>query len=151
MSRSHANVSLHVQVSLSPSIDHEKFRVYSGFGRQLGPIVLFGAAGVIDSMAAFYPKTVTRLAQLALQAQKRGAVDAAAMAEILSLQYVISKAEEFGARCGVKGVKEAVFRLTGLGTPGAGRLPLKDRLPDGAWEAAKEELLADIDICEGKL
>ncbi|KAH7139787.1 dihydrodipicolinate synthase [Dactylonectria estremocensis] len=36
---SHGDVSYHVQVSLHPSINHSKFRVYSGFGQQLGPIV----------------------------------------------------------------------------------------------------------------
>ncbi|MBE3045302.1 hypothetical protein IMZ48_22665, partial [Candidatus Bathyarchaeota archaeon] len=53
--RSHGDVSHHVQVSTDPKIDHDKFRVFSGFGQQLGPIVLFGAAGVIDGLAAFYP------------------------------------------------------------------------------------------------
>ena len=55
---SHAVVSWHNQVSLDPKIDHNKFKVYSGLGQQLGPIVFFDAAGVIDGLAAVYPKTV---------------------------------------------------------------------------------------------
>lgn len=53
---SHAVVSWHNQVSLDPKIDHNKFRVYSGLGQQLGPIVIFDAAGVIDGLAAIYPR-----------------------------------------------------------------------------------------------
>jgi dihydrodipicolinate synthase/N-acetylneuraminate lyase len=54
-----------VQLSLHPKINHSKFRVYSGFGQQLGPIVVFNAGGVIDGLAAIFPKTVSRLFSLA--------------------------------------------------------------------------------------
>lgn len=52
-------------MSLNPAIDHDKFRVYGRFGQQLGRIVHIGAAGVIDGLAAFYPKAVVRLMSLA--------------------------------------------------------------------------------------
>lgn len=127
---SHGNVSYHVQVSLDPEIDHNKFRVYSGFGQQLGPIVFFGAAGVIDGLAAVYPKTVSRLMALA---EKRP-VEPSALEEIQRLQFVVSSAEEYIGRWGIVGIKEGVQRVFGMGTLEGGRLPLKGRLPDGEWE-----------------
>jgi 2-keto-3-deoxy-L-rhamnonate aldolase len=127
---SHGNVSHHVQVSLDPEIDHSKFRVFSGFGQQLGPIVFFGAAGVIDGLAAIYPKTVSRLMELA---EKRP-IEPKALEEIQKLQFVVSSAEEFVGAYGIVGIKEAVQRVLGMGTREGGRLPLKGQLPEGAWE-----------------
>ncbi|KKY29990.1 putative dihydrodipicolinate synthetase family protein [Diaporthe ampelina] len=144
---SHGNVSYHVQVSLDPAIDHNKFRVYSGFGQQLGPIVFFGAAGVIDGLAAIYPKTVARLMELA---EKRP-IDPDTLAEVQRLQYVVSKAEEFIGKTGIVGIKEAVFRVTGLGTLEGGRLPLKGKLADGEWEKLSKLYLADVDKSEKSL
>ncbi|KAK3680436.1 hypothetical protein B0T22DRAFT_177669 [Podospora appendiculata] len=144
---SHGNVSHHVQVSLDPKIDHDEFRVYSGFGQQLGPIVLFGAAGVIDGMAAFYPKTVVRLMALA----EKGEINAETRAEIHHLQFVVSRAEEFVVRYGMIGIKEGVFRLTGLGTQEGGRLPIRGTLTDEVWEKARGLFLAGIEETEAKL
>ncbi|KAH8895871.1 aldolase [Thozetella sp. PMI_491] len=147
---SHGNVSLHLQVSLDPAIDHNKFRVYSGFGQQLAPIYFFGAAGVIDGLAAFYPKTVVKL--FSLVSNIENGVDAATLAEIRRLQYVISRAEEFiGRSGGIVGIKEAVYRRTGLGTLEGGRLPLKGALPAGQWEKHLALELAEIEKVEASL
>ncbi|ORY10161.1 hypothetical protein BCR34DRAFT_588766 [Clohesyomyces aquaticus] len=127
---SHGNVSHHVQVSLDPEIDHEKFRVFSGFGQQLGPIVFFDAAGVIDGLAAMYPKTVSRLMTLA---EKRP-IEPEAHEEIKKLQYAVSTAEEFIGKWGIVGIKEGVHRVLGMGTLEGGRLPLKGKLPEGEWQ-----------------
>lgn len=145
--RSHGNVSYHVQVSLHPGINHDQFRVYSGFGQQLGPIVVFDAAGVIDGLAAIYPKTVVRLMALA---EKRP-IDPAALVEMQKLQYVVSKAEEFIGKGGIVGIKEGVFRVTGLGNLDGGRLPLKGNLGEGAWERLRAEYLTDIEKVEASL
>ncbi|KAK0736621.1 hypothetical protein B0T21DRAFT_384093 [Apiosordaria backusii] len=141
---SHGNVSHHVQVALDPEIDHEKFRVYSGFGQQLGPIVLFGAAGVIDGMAAFYPRTVVRLMELVGKEE----LTKETRQEIQRLQYVVSKAEEFVVRYGIFGIKEAVLRVTGRGNPAEGRPPLLGRLPDDDWEKGRKLFLGDIQKVE---
>lgn len=140
-------MSHHVQVSLDPAIDHQKFRVFSGFGQQLGPIVFFGAAGVIDGLAAIYPKTVVKLMGLA---EKRP-IEPADLIEIQRLQYVVSKAEEFIGKTGIVGIKEAVFRVTGLGTLEGGRLPLKGKLADGEWEKLRTLYLADVESSENSL
>ncbi|KAL3425252.1 dihydrodipicolinate synthetase [Phlyctema vagabunda] len=128
---SHGNVSHHVQISLDPSIDHEKFRVYSGFGQQLGPIVFFGAAGVIDGLAAIYPKTVSRLFDLAYKRP----IEQSTLTEIQTLQFNVSRAEEFVGKWGIVGIKEGVQRVLQMGNLEGGRLPLKGHLPQGEWEA----------------
>ncbi|KAI2633644.1 dihydrodipicolinate synthetase family protein [Hypomontagnella submonticulosa] len=127
---SHGNVSYHVQVSTSPKIDHEKFRVYSGFGQQLGPIVVFNAAGVIDGLASFFPKTVVRLFELS----SKRPIDDAAIKEARDLQYRVSRAEDYIGRWGILGIREGIYRVVGLGTVEGGRAPLRGRIPEGAWE-----------------
>lgn len=130
---SHGNVSHHVQVSLDPSIDHDYFNVYSGFGQQLGPIVFFGASGVIDGLAAIFPKAVSTLFQLVWNA--KDGRNPEAMKQIQSMQFNVSRAEEFIGKWGIVGIKEGVFQELSLGNLGGGRLPLKGRLPDGEWQA----------------
>lgn len=142
--RSHGNVSHHVQVALDPEIDHERFQVYSGFGQQLGPIVAFGAAGVIDGMAAFFPKAVVRLMGLMETEPKTAEV----WAEIRTLQYLVSRAEEFVVRHGVLGIREAIFRLLGFGNLEGGRLPLRGCMAEGAWEASRAMFLVDMEKME---
>ncbi|KAK1239100.1 hypothetical protein MKX08_006161 [Trichoderma sp. CBMAI-0020] len=144
---SHGDVSYHVQVSLDPQIDHSQFRVFSGFGQQLGPIVLFGAAGVIDGLAAFYPKTVVRLMKLANQASYQEDV----LQEIRKLQFAVSRAEEFIVRSGIIGIREGIIRNTGLGALEGGRLPLKGRLPEANWTSLHQLYLSDIEQIEATL
>ncbi|ETS78690.1 hypothetical protein PFICI_08543 [Pestalotiopsis fici W106-1] len=144
---SHGNVSHHVQVSLDPAINHDKFRVFSGFGQQLGPIVHFGAAGVIDGLAAFYPKVVVRLMTLA----EARPIEPFALQEVQKLQQAVSVAQEFIGKFGIIGIKEAIFRVTGFGTSEGGRLPLKGKLPDGAWETWHLRLLLPVQALEEQL
>ncbi|KAK7701610.1 hypothetical protein SLS57_011659 [Botryosphaeria dothidea] len=127
---SHGNVSHHVQVSTHPQIDAKAFRVYSGFGQQLGPIVLFGAAGVIDGLAAIYPKTVSRLFELAAKKP----VDDATLKEVQDLQYRVSAAEEFIGKNGILGIREGIYRVLGIGNLEGGRLPLRGKIAEGEWE-----------------
>ena len=127
---SHAVISYHNQVSLDPHIDHAQFKVYSGLGQQLGPIVIFDAAGVIDGLAAIFPRTVCALFKLATIRP----LDDDTLRRMKELQYTVSTAEEFIGRFGIVGIKEAVKRVTGYGTFEGGRLPLKGRLPEGEWE-----------------
>lgn len=109
--------------------------------------MFFGAAGVIDGMAAFFPKTVVRLMELA----ERGEMNADTKAEIHRLQFIVSRAEEFVVRYGLIGIKEAVFRVTGLGVQGGGRLPVKGSLSDSEWEKARGLFLKGIEETEGSL
>ncbi|KAI1462011.1 dihydrodipicolinate synthetase family protein [Annulohypoxylon moriforme] len=127
---SHGNVSYHVQVSTSPEIDHEKFQVFSGFGQQLGPIVVFNAAGVIDGLASFFPKTVVRLYELV----SKRPIDDAAIKEARALQYRVSRAEDFIGQWGILGIREGIYRVAGIGNLEGGRAPLRGKIPPGAWE-----------------
>ncbi|KAK1777182.1 dihydrodipicolinate synthetase [Copromyces sp. CBS 386.78] len=144
---SHGNISHHLQVSLDPEINHERFRVFSGFGQQLGPIVLFGAAGVIDGMSAYYPKTVVRLFELAQKDDLRPSEKA----ELNKLQYVVSKAEEFIVKYGLKGIKEATYRVAGFGDVEAARVPVVGRMGEKEWEEGKRRFLGEIDEVEKRL
>ncbi|KAI1088448.1 dihydrodipicolinate synthetase family protein [Rostrohypoxylon terebratum] len=127
---SHGNVSYHVQVSTSPEIDHDNFRVFSGFGQQLGPIVVFDAAGVIDGLASFFPKTVVRLFELV----NKRPLDDAAIKEARTLQYRVSRAEDFIGQWGILGIREGIYRIASLGNLEGGRAPLRGKIPEGAWE-----------------
>jgi 2-keto-3-deoxy-L-rhamnonate aldolase len=127
---SHGNVSRHLQVSLHPDIDHVYFHLYSGFGQQLYPVVSMGAAGVIDGLAAFFPKTVARLYDLSTALP----IDEKQLREISHLQFAVSQAEEMVAQYGIVGIKEAVFRELGMGTLEGGRLPLRGSMGHGEWE-----------------
>jgi 2-keto-3-deoxy-L-rhamnonate aldolase len=144
------SVSHHVQVSLDPAINHDEFRVFSGFGAQLGPIVQFGAAGVIDGMAAFYPKTVVRLMKLVEQ-HLAGDATPETRAEIHRLQYVVSLGEEFVMRYGIVGIKEATCRVVNFGKLGVGRQPIGLSMPEGTWEKAQSQFLAEIAKTEASL
>lgn len=130
---SHGNVSHHLQVSCNPLIKKEKFRVFSGFGQQLGPIVLFNAAGVIDGLAAYYPKAVVRLMELA---EKRPVSDES-LEEMQRLQFASSRASELIGKWGIIGIREGIYRELSMGNLEGGRLPLRGKLPDGEWEALK--------------
>ncbi|KAK3989038.1 hypothetical protein QBC44DRAFT_328279 [Cladorrhinum sp. PSN332] len=144
---SHGNVSHHIQVSLDPEIDRNNFRVFSGFGQQLGPIVLFGAAGVIDGLSAFYPKTVVRL----FNVLENGPHNDKGKEQIAALQYIVSRAEEFIVRYGIAAIKEGVFRVKGYGTPAGVRPPLVGRLKEEEWQKAREEFLLGIEAFERSL
>ncbi|KAH7361675.1 dihydrodipicolinate synthase [Plectosphaerella cucumerina] len=127
---SHGNVSHHLQLSLHPEIDHAKFRVFSGFGQQLGPIVVFNAGGVIDGLAAIFPKTVTRLFALASQRP----LDEKTLEEVRRLQWKVSTTEEFIVQHGILGIREGIQKVLGLGHLEGGRLPLKGQLAAGAYD-----------------
>lgn len=128
--RSHGNVSHHLQLSLHPEIDHAKFRVFSGFGQQLGPIVVFNAGGVIDGLAAIFPKTVTRLFSLA----SKRPLDETTLEEVRRLQWKVSTTEEFIVQHGILGIREGIQKVLGLGHLEGGRLPLRGQLAAGAYD-----------------
>ena len=132
---SHGNVSQHMQVSLHPSIDHAKFHLYSGFGQQLYPIVSMGGAGVIDGMAAFFPKTVVRLYNLTVSLP----ADQEQMKEIQRLQFAVSAMEEFVGAKGIAGIKVAISKVLNMGELEM-RFPIVQNVDDAAWGDWTEEV-----------
>jgi len=130
---SHGDVSAHMQVTCNPRIDRASFRLFSGYGQQLAPIVMMGAAGVIDGLAAIYPKAVVRLMQLA---EKRPVTEEE-LREVQRLQFASSHAAEVIGKWGILAIREGIYRELGMGNLEGGRLPLSGRLPDGEWESLK--------------
>lgn len=129
---SHGNISHHAQVALSPKIDHSNFRLFSGQGQQLLPVVMVGGAGVIDGLAASFPRTVTRLYKLSTTLP----LDKAALEEARKIQYLVSAASEFiCVKWGVIGIKEAVYKVLGIGNMDGGRLPISGTVDGigGGW------------------
>lgn len=141
--RSHSNVSHHLQVSLNPAINPQKFRLFSGFGQQLGPIVYFNAAGVVDGLAAIFPKAVVRLMKLSEQRP----VCQEVLDEAQVLQFASSRASEIIAMWGILGIREGIYRVLGMGHLEGGRVPLRGALPEGEWEKLKGlyESIAEIE------
>jgi 2-keto-3-deoxy-L-rhamnonate aldolase len=117
-------------MALHPDIDSSRFRVYSGFGQQLGPIVMFGAAGVIDGLAAIYPKTVVHL----FETVKSSIQNPALLKQAQDLQFKVSAAEEFIVANGILGIREGIFRVLKMGNLEGGRMPLRGKLSEGVWE-----------------
>ena len=109
--------------------------------------MLFGAAGVIDGMSAFYPKTVVRLFGLAQKDDLRPSEKA----ELKKLQYVVSKAEEFVVKYGLKGIKEATYRVAGFGDLEAARVPVVGRMGESEWEGGRRRYLGEIEEVEKTL
>lgn len=130
---SHGDVSALTQIASSPDIDHAGFRTFTGLGQQLLPVVSVGAAGAIDGCAGFFPRAVVRL-HAAAQALSLTADEAAARRR---LQCRVSAMEDFVARFGTVGIKEAVSRLRGFGDRDGTRLPLCGGIPGGDGEWAK--------------
>lgn len=56
------------------------------------------------------------------------------------LQFAVSSAEEYIGAYGIKGIKEGVFRVLGIGNLEGGRLPLRGKLPDGEWDKWTETM-----------
>lgn len=119
-----------MQVSLNPIIDYSKFRVYSDFGQKLGPIVVFNAYGVIDGLAAIFPKSISRLFALAAKRP----LDEATFEEVGRLQWKVSVEKEFIVENGVLGIREAIYKVLGFGHLSGGRLPLKGAIAKRAYE-----------------
>ncbi|EPS39549.1 hypothetical protein H072_6749 [Dactylellina haptotyla CBS 200.50] len=138
---SHGNMSHHLILSSSPDIPHEKFRVFTGLGQQLLPLLLSGpgAAGAIDGTAAYFPKTLIRIHALSKKiAAANGNVSAEEWKEVHALQCAFSEVEEWVVKFGTIGIKEAVRKVLGIsvGQEG-GRLPFCESHVGKEWEKFK--------------
>lgn len=136
---SHGDVSQLAQIASNPNIDHEKFRVFTGLGQQLLPVISVGCEGAIDGSAGFFPKSLVRLFELSSKLQP----SQHEIKERSLLQYKISSMEEIVVRYGVVGIKEAISRLRGFGAVDGGRLPLEAGIPGGDKEWANWKSIID--------
>ncbi|KAI1362315.1 dihydrodipicolinate synthase [Xylaria arbuscula] len=124
---SHGDVSALAQIALSPEVDYDHFRTFTGLGQQLLPVVSVGAAGAIDGCAGFFPKTVVRLYELSA----KNNLAEEELNERRRLQFKVSSIEELVAKFGTVGIKEAISRLRGFGDKEGTRLPLHGGIPGG--------------------
>lgn len=98
-------------------------------------MVSMGGAGVIDGMAAFFPKTVVRLYNLSVSLP----ADAEQMKEIQRLQFAVSSMEEFVGAKGIAGIKVAIKKVLDIGELET-RFPITQSVDAGAWGEWKEEV-----------
>ena len=120
-------------MAANPATDTASFRVFTGLGQQLLPVVAVGCAGAIDGCAGFFPKSLVRLYGLA--AAPRPTDDEITARRLL--QFRVSAVEELVVRFGTVGIKEAISRLRGFGDVDGTRLPLHGGIPGGEAEWAR--------------
>lgn len=135
---SHGDVSQLTQIASNPAINPAAFRVFTGLGQQLLPVVSVGCGGAIDGSAGFFPKALVRLFDLSSKISP----SEAEIKERRTLQYRVSCMEEIVVRYGIPGIKEAISRLRGFGDVDGTRLPLAGGLPggDAEWTTWKSVL-----------
>ncbi|KAK6338606.1 hypothetical protein TWF696_009418 [Orbilia brochopaga] len=122
---SHGNMSHHLILSSSPEIDHNGFRVFTGLGQQLLPLMLSGpgSGGAIDGSAAYFPRTLLRIFALAKKIAA-GRASPAEWSEAQELQCAYSEVEEWVVKHGTVGIKEGIKQVLGISVgQDGGRLP----------------------------
>lgn len=145
---SHGDLSQLTQIASNPAIDGRTFRVFTGLGQQLLPVVSVGCGGAIDGSAGFFPKSLVRLFRLSSQQT----LSEGELRERRLLQYRVSCMEEIVVRFGIPGIKEAISRLRGFGDKDGTRLPLTGGLPGGDAEWANwKGVLDDMEELEKAL
>lgn len=128
---SHGNLDDLGLIALSPKVDHQKFRTFTGLGQVLLPVLTLNGAGAIDGLASMFPKTVVRIFNLFEKDSL------AALTELRVLQQKVAAGEKMVGKWGVIGVKEGISRLRGFGDRDGGRVPLQGGYPAGDAEWAK--------------
>ncbi|KAF3915771.1 hypothetical protein ABW20_dc0107549 [Dactylellina cionopaga] len=151
---SHGNMSHHLILSSSPEIKHDSFRVFTGLGQQLLPLLLSGpgAAGAIDGTAAYFPKTLLRIYSLAKKISAAGGnVSQEEWDEVHRLQCAFSEVEEWVVKYGTIGIKEAIKKVLGISVgQDGGRIPFCETHVGKEWEKFKPVFEA-VQEFEGKL
>ncbi|KAI9813321.1 MAG: hypothetical protein M1827_004263 [Pycnora praestabilis] len=132
---SHGDIAKHTLIACNPRINHETFRVFTGLGQQLLPVLTIGCAGAIDGLAGVFPRCVVYLFQLITGSSN----NVHRLKDMREIQYKISAAEEMMVKWGPVGVKEAVSRVLGFGDKDGTRVPLYPGFPNSnEWEAWTE-------------
>ncbi|EKG18475.1 Dihydrodipicolinate synthetase-like protein [Macrophomina phaseolina MS6] len=143
---SHGNLDDLGLIGLSPKVDHQKFRTFTGLGQVLLPVLTLNGAGAIDGLASMFPKTVVRIFDL-FERDSLGA-----LAELRALQQKVAAGEKLVGRWGVIGVKEGISRLRGFGDRDGGRVPLQGGFPAGDAEWARwKDVLDELEAVEQSL
>ncbi|KAF2401795.1 dihydrodipicolinate synthase [Trichodelitschia bisporula] len=149
---SHGSIDDHTLIALSKSIDHTKFRTFTGLGQQLLPAMTVGCGGAIDGLAAAFPRTLVglfdnRTTKIWIQEAE------SPLAAARDGQLAVSRAEKLVVQWGVLGIKEAVRRVLSIGVDSVSRPPLQDHgLPGGEEEWSKwSPELQEVRVIEERL
>lgn len=87
------------------------------------PVLAIGGVAAIDAMAGVFPRVVVRLFNLFNEGLEKG-IGEKDIQEMRDLQFRICEGEKLVATWNVRGMKEAIARVWGLGSRKGGRLPL---------------------------
>lgn len=132
---SHGDLPDHTLIAANPNIDPSHFKVFSGLGQNLLPVLTVGGQGAIDGLAGIFPRTVVRLYQIFHDSSAKGTTKDD-IVEMRKLQYRICEGERLIGKWGTVGIKEAITRLWGFGDKEGARLPLQGGFQGGEkeWE-----------------
>jgi 2-keto-3-deoxy-L-rhamnonate aldolase len=133
---SHGDLPILTQITMSTSAHTapDKFRVFTGLGQQLVPVLSVGGAGAIDGLAGFFPHVVVRLYNVFQELQAAGDSKHHLRQALRDLQGDVTRGEELVGKWGTVGIKEAIARELGLGSGPATRLPLYGGLTEAQWQ-----------------
>jgi len=133
----HSDLSQLVQITQSPHVDPVYFGVYSGLGHLHVPVVTLGGAGVIDGLAAVFPRAIVHLYNLSAVRP----LTADALKAALEVQRTVSAAEEMLSKWFIIGIKEAVHKYLGIGEWEGARNPIVGNMGgEGEWAKWNERL-----------
>ncbi|KAI5208822.1 hypothetical protein AUEXF2481DRAFT_6522 [Aureobasidium subglaciale EXF-2481] len=123
---SHGDIPDHTLIASNPRIDPSHFKVFSGLGQNLLPVLTIGGQGAIDGLAGIFPRVVVKLFNMF----QEGADNK----KLRELQYKICEGERLIGRWGTVGIKEAIARCWGMGDKEGARLPLQGGFQGGDQE-----------------
>jgi len=123
---SHGDIPDHTLIASSPKIDPSHFKVFSGLGQNLLPVLTVGGQGAIDGLAGIFPRVVVKLFNMF----QEGADNK----KLRELQFKICEGERLIGKWGTVGIKEAIARCWGLGDKEGARLPLQGGFRGGEQE-----------------
>ena len=139
---SHGDLPVLSQITLSPSahLAPAAFRVFTGLGQMLVPVLSVGGAGAVDGLAGVFPHVLVRLYNIFHELAAAGDAKSHLRLPLRELQGDICRAGELVMKWGTVGLKEAVSRELGLGRRDGTRLPLCGGMPEGAWDEFEDAM-----------
>lgn len=121
---SHGDVHQYSRIALDPKVEQNNFKLLSGQGQLLLPLLTINGKGVIDALSGCFPKTFVKL----YNSVKNGDLQAAR-----ELQFVASEAEVLASQGGFLAIKRAIKDHLGFGKSTVGRKPMNFSLSEEKW------------------
>lgn len=121
---SHGDVHQYSRIALDPQIEANNFKLLSGQGQLLLPLLSINGKGVIDALSGCFPKTFVKLYD---------SVTTGDMETAKRLQFVAAEAEVLASQGGFLAIKRAIKEHLGLGECISGRKPMNFSFSDEEW------------------